>query len=213
MAAETRLALSTLRGTGVRAILVTGRELADFEALDFALTSFDLVVAENGAVLFDPHSGELRGLGTPPPPHFVEELRRRGVSPISIGLSIVATVEPHETAAIEVIKELGLEHQVIFNKGAVMILPPGVNKASGLKVALEQLRIAEADTVGVGDAENDHALLEMCGLGVAVANAIPSLKERAGWVTQAPYGAGVTELMEAMRNGTLDDFESRRPVP
>ena len=209
---ETKLELARLRESGVKVVLVTGRELKDFALLNIALTSFDLVVGENGAVLHDPRSGETRGLGAPPPPHFVEEMVRRGV-PLSVGISIIATVEPHEQAALEVIKELGLEHQLIFNKGAVMILPPGVNKASGLRVALEQLGIDPAETVAVGDAENDHALLEMCGLGVAVANALPSLQERAGWVTTRPYGGGVAELMEAMRLGKLDDVIARETVP
>ena len=69
----------------------------------------------------------------PPSPAFVEALRARGVGPISVGQTIVATWEPHEKTVLEVIRDQGLELQVIFNKGAVMILPSGVNKASGLK--------------------------------------------------------------------------------
>jgi hydroxymethylpyrimidine pyrophosphatase-like HAD family hydrolase len=204
VAGPAKLAMEKLRAGGVQVVLVTGRELKDFAGLDVPLSHFDLVVAENGAVLYDPKTREVRGLGPPPPEHLISELVRLGVTPLSIGASIVATCEPYEHVVLELIKTLGLEHQVIFNKGAVMILPPGVNKASGLRSALEQLRIDPADTVAVGDAENDHALLEMCGLAVAVANAIPSLKEQAHWVTTAPNGAGVRELMDAMRHGDLD---------
>jgi hydroxymethylpyrimidine pyrophosphatase-like HAD family hydrolase len=209
VAMEARLAMARLRAAGARIILVTGRELADFATLDVPLGNFDLIVAENGAVLHDPLTGEVRGLGTPPPEKFVAELQRRGVTPLSIGASIVATREPYEQLVIEVIKEMGLEHQVIFNKGAVMILPPGVNKASGLRVALAELRIDPANTVAVGDAENDHALLEMCGLAVAVTNAIPSLIEQADWVTMHRDGAGLAELMDGMRTGALDNAGSR----
>ena len=67
---------------------------------------------------------------------FVAELARRGVAPLSVGASIVATWDPHETTVLEVIRELGLELQVIFNKGAVMVLPPGVNKATRPRAAL-----------------------------------------------------------------------------
>jgi hydroxymethylpyrimidine pyrophosphatase-like HAD family hydrolase len=207
VSAIARLAISRLRVNGIRVILVTGRELSDFATLNIPLDTFDLVVAENGALLHDPHTGEIRGLGTPPPEEFVKELARRGVSPLSVGASIVATVEPHETTVLAVIKEMGLEHQVIFNKGAVMILPPGVNKATGLHVALEQLQIDASDVVAAGDAENDHALLEMCGLPVAVMNAIPSLKERARWVTTKPDGAGMVELMEGILRGDFDALE------
>ena len=44
----------------------------------------------------------------------------------------MATWEPHEKTVLEVIRDLGLEFQMIFNKGAVMVLPAGVNKSSGL---------------------------------------------------------------------------------
>ena len=80
---------------------------------------------------------------------------------------------------LEAIRDLGLELQVIFNKGAVMVLPAGVNKASGLKAALAELGLSPHNVVGVGDAENDHALLRPCECGVAVANAIPTLKQEA----------------------------------
>ncbi len=203
---ETRQALEKLRASGMHAILVTGRELADFAALDLPLSSFDLVVAENGAVLLDPASGEVQNLAAPPPENLISELLRLGVAPLSVGSSVVATREPCEHVVLEVIKKLGLEYQVIFNKGAVMLLPPGVNKASGLRAALHRLRIAPAYTVAAGDGENDHAMLDMCGLAVAVADAVPSLKERAGWVTTRPNASGLAELMDAIRLGELNEI-------
>ena len=118
--------------------------------------------------------------------------------------AIVATREPHETIVIEVIKELGLELQVIFNKGAVMILPSGINKATGLQAALKIFGVSPGSVIGVGDAENDHAFLELCGLPVAVANALPGLKEKAALVTQHSAGAGVTELIDSALRGELD---------
>ncbi|MGB8708599.1 MAG: HAD hydrolase family protein, partial [Methyloceanibacter sp.] len=132
----TRLALMRLRAADVRSFLVTGRVLSDFKTMEAFLPIFDMIVAENGAVLYDPGSGETRALGAPPPKAFVAELSRRGV-PVEVGISIVSTREPHETVVIEFIKQLGLELQVTFNKGAVMILPSGINKASGLHAALK----------------------------------------------------------------------------
>ena len=200
----TRLALIRLRSANVRTFLVTGRELSDFKPMELLLAIFDMIIAENGAVLYDPGSGETRALGAPPSEALIVELSRRGVSPITVGISIVATHEPHETSVIEAIKELGLELQVIFNKGAVMILPSGINKATGLQAALEIFGLSPANVIAVGDAENDHAFLELCGLPVAVANALPALKEKAALVTQHSAGAGVTELIDAALRGELD---------
>ena len=84
---------------------------------------------------------------------------------------------------LEAIRELGLEWQIIFNKGAVMVLPPGVNKASGLAAALEELQLSPLNVVGIGDAENDHAFLTLCGCSVAVANALDAVKATADVVT------------------------------
>jgi phosphoglycolate phosphatase-like HAD superfamily hydrolase len=135
-------------------------------------------------------------LAEPPPETLVRSLRDAGVDPISVGRVVVATVEPHHRVALEVIHQLGLGHKVVFNKGAVMLLPAGVDKASGLAEALRALGLDAQGVVGVGDAENDHALLRLCGFGVAVANALPALKERAHYVTRGAHGQGVAELIE-----------------
>ena len=93
---------------------------------------------------------------------FVDKLIERGVGPISVGRVIVATWEPHENTVLKTIRDCGLELQVIFNKGAVMVLPAGVNKATGLRAALAELNLSPHNAVGVGDAENDHAFLNIC---------------------------------------------------
>jgi hydroxymethylpyrimidine pyrophosphatase-like HAD family hydrolase len=194
--AATLAALDRLRESGRRILLVTGRELPELQVVFPHLDKFDRVVAENGALLFNPATGVERVLAEPPPPPFVDQLRRRGVAPMSIGRAIIATWEPHEKAVFEAIHELGLEMQVIFNKGAVMVLPSGVNKATGLTAALTELKITPDRVVVVGDAENDHALLELCGCGAAVANALPMLRARADIDLKADHGAGVIELID-----------------
>ena len=186
--------LERLKATGRKLLLVTGRELGELIQVFPQIAVFDRVVAENGALLYCPAKKERRELGDPPPRELIDLLTARGV-PISVGSSIVATVEPHETVVLQTIRELGLEHPVIFNKGAVMILPPGINKASGLKVALTELGLSARNLVAAGDAENDHALLDAAEYSVAVANAIPSLKAAADRVTREPRGDGILEVI------------------
>jgi hypothetical protein len=192
-------ALIQLRDSGRRVIIVTGRELPDLERVFPECTAVsDAIVAENGALLYLPATREERALGPPPPPAFVEALRRRAVSPLSVGRSIVATWEPEEHKVLEAIAELGIEWQIIFNKGAVMCLPPGVNKASGVAAAAAALELSVLNIVGVGDAENDHAFLSTCGVAVAVANALDMVKAGADLVTKGARGAGVEELIVRM---------------
>ena len=188
-------ALVRARAAGLRLILVTGRELDDLFRTFPRTDVFDRVVAENGAVLYDPSTKGTRMVAVGPPPELVAALRARNV-PMSVGRSIIATVEPYEHVLLSTIRDLGLEWHVIFNKGSVMGLPSGVTKASGLAPALEELHVPPGATVAAGDAENDHAFMQLCGLAVAVANALPSVKRDAHLVMQDAAGAGVRELID-----------------
>ncbi|TLY59727.1 MAG: HAD family phosphatase [Gammaproteobacteria bacterium] len=207
---ETVQALERLIASGRRLVLVTGRELDDLRRICPPLDLFEYVVAENGALLYHPATGAETLLAERPPESFLAALRRKGVTPVSLGRVIVATWEPHEKAVLEAVHELGLELQVIFNKGAVMVLPSGVNKATGLKCALQKMRLSAHNVVGVGDAENDHAFLALCGCSVAVANALPTLKGAADIVTTAEQGAGVVELAEELLRDDLASRASQR---
>jgi HAD superfamily hydrolase (TIGR01484 family) len=193
-------ALEKFKQTGRRVVLVTGRELPDLKRVFERMDVCDRVVVENGALLYNPATGEERALVPPPPDVFVNTLRRRKVEPLSVGRAILATWEPNETTVLEVIRDLGLEYQIIFNKGAVMVLPTGMNKAVGLFAALEQLRISPDRVVAVGDAENDHAFLRACGCAAAVANALPAVKDEADVRLRGERGAGVVELIEMIFN-------------
>jgi HAD superfamily hydrolase (TIGR01484 family) len=208
-------ALERLRASSRRVVLVTGRELPDLQRVMPRLDLFDLVVAENGALLYRPDTREERPLAEPPPRRFIERLRELGVQPLSAGRVIVASWEPNEGLVLQAIRELGLELQIIFNKGAVMVLPPGINKEGGLRAALEALGLSPHNCVAVGDAENDHAMLELSGLPVAVANALPALKKAAVLVTDRERGAGVAELIDRLIATDLAEVDanaSRRSV-
>ena len=192
---DTVTALERLKHSGRKLVMVTGRELPDLLRVCPRLDLFDRVVAENGALLYTPATREERPLGPPPSDAFVARLRAQGMSPLSVGRVIVATWEPNETAVLEAIRDLGLDLQIIFNKGAVMVLPNGINKASGLGAALEDLGLSAHNVVATGDAENDLAFMRTCGCAVAVGNALPAVKEAADLVTEAPRGVGVAEAI------------------
>jgi len=201
-------ALERFLATGRRLVMITGRELPELIQICPRLDLFEWVVAENGALLYRPSTREKTLLAEAAPVAFVQALQQRGVEPMSVGDVIVATWEPHQTAVLETIRELGLELQVIFNKGAVMVLPTGVNKASGLAAALQVMGLSAHNVIGVGDAENDHAFLKLCEVSVAVSNALPAVKQTADFVSTRDHGAGVTELIELVLN---DDLASLNP--
>ena len=201
--------LRRLKAKGRKLLLVTGRELEELLGIFPEIGLFDRVVAENGALMYYPEDGRRRELGEPPPPEFVARLKASGI-PLAVGHTIVATVRPHETVVLEAIADMGLEQQVIFNKGAVMVLPPGCNKASGLKVALQELGLSPRNCVAAGDGENDHALLDLAEYSVATANAVPTLKDAADYVTTQVRGDGVLEVVQGLIDDDLTGLPPKR---
>ena len=194
---DTLAGLERARASGRKLILVTGRELPSLRDVFSSLHLFDRIVAENGALLHHPVTGEDQLLCPTVSDELVANLRKQGV-PLSVGKCIVATVRPHDADVLRAIRDLNLSLHVIFNKESVMILPRETDKSTGLSAVLSALGLSSQSVVGIGDAENDHELLSFCGCSVAVANAIPMLKQRADLITGGSYGAGVTEVINRL---------------
>lgn len=202
---STVAALRRLKESGRCLIMVTGRELEDLFRIFPEAEMFDLLVVENGALVYDPETKEERKLTEDASLALVEELRKRNVEPIHCGRCIISTWEPHHQSTIDAIRELGLELQILFNKGSVMVLPSGVNKGTGLQAALAQLGLSTRNVIGAGDAENDHALLSLCQVAVAPSNSLPAIKERADINTKGDHGEGIEEMIEMLLE---DEFAS-----
>jgi hypothetical protein len=86
-------ALTRLRESGRKLLLVTGRRLDDLLSTFFHPEAFDLIVAENGALLYEPSTQREEILAEPLRPDFAEMLERKGVRPLERGRVIVATLE------------------------------------------------------------------------------------------------------------------------
>lgn len=187
-------ALRAVRATGRRCVLVTGRILAELRA-DFpdANAHFDAIVGENGAVVWRPGTAD-RAIAAPINASLLAALHSRGIL-ARRGLVLIATKAAYGDIVNEEIARLGLEAQIVRNRGELMVVPTGITKGSGVTETLEELGLSHHSAVGIGDAENDHSLLEACEIGVAVANAIPSLRARADVVLAKADGAGVADFL------------------
>jgi hydroxymethylpyrimidine pyrophosphatase-like HAD family hydrolase/DNA-binding NarL/FixJ family response regulator len=212
-------ALGRFRQSRRKLILVTGRKLDEIIAIFPPISLFDRVVAENGALLYNPATRTRRLLSPGPPHELIAALRARNLEPLSVGEVIIATSCGQRSVVSELIEELGLDLRIILNKDSLMVLPQGTNKATGLMAALREIGVTPEDTVGVGDAENDEDFLAVCGYSAAVANALPALKHKVSIVTSAPLGAGVAELVNQLLNGgpapkpALMEFELSNVTP
>jgi HAD superfamily hydrolase (TIGR01484 family) len=208
IAESTLAALEKFRASGRRIVLVTGRDMEELTQACPDLSIFEWIVAENGALLFQPATRTEKLLARPFSSEFLDALRAKGIE-ANVGRTIISTWHNYEAEVLKTIHEMGLELQIIFNVGRLMVLPSGVNKASGLQAALDEMGISPHNAVAVGDGENDHALLDFCGVGVAVANAVPMLRWKADLVTEKESGAGIVELINRILKNDLTDLEPR----
>ncbi len=185
--------LRAVRQDGTRLVLVTGRILAELRHVAPDVEEeFDAVVAENGAVLLDQDG--IRDLATAIDPRLAQALAHRDVS-VRSGRVVLAGRARDAGTALEEIGRLGLDCQLVRNRGELMILPSGVSKGTGLMEALAELGVSRHSTLAVGDAENDLPLLAAAEVGVAVANAVDSCKRTADLVLERPDGDGIVELL------------------
>jgi hydroxymethylpyrimidine pyrophosphatase-like HAD family hydrolase len=197
VSASTQSALERLKRRDWRLILVTGRMLEDLILTFPGLNIFDRAVVENGAILFSPAQRKVVTLAAPPADSLVQALRNAGV-PVVSGRVILATERDWAPAVTAVLAARRISLELVYNRESLMLLPPGVDKASGLHAALEELGVTSARCVAVGDAENDRALLQACGLRVAVGNSVAELRQDAQLVTHAAAGDGVAELIDRL---------------
>jgi hydroxymethylpyrimidine pyrophosphatase-like HAD family hydrolase len=201
-------AVREARSRGQAVVLVTGRILSELRAVFPTVEGeFDAIVAENGAVLAD--ADGVRDLATPVDPELGQALTHRDI-PVRQGRVLLACDTEHLGAVFEELARLDLDCQVMRNRAAMMVLPGGVTKGTGLQQALGNLGISRHSTLAVGDAENDHAMLEACELGVAVANAVDALKRRADLVLPAADGDGVVALLRGPVVGGRETLRPRR---
>lgn len=174
---DVRTAIDEARSSGIAVILVTGRILSDLQRVAGDLQFADAVAAENGAILGF-RNGHSWLSGHPPPPIFLDELRRRAINFVA-GQCIVevdATLAPQ---ILEVIREFELPLVLLFNRSRLMVLPQAISKATGLRQVLAAMRLSAHNAIAIGDAENDHDLLAACEIGVAVGWGSPVLQKYA----------------------------------
>jgi hydroxymethylpyrimidine pyrophosphatase-like HAD family hydrolase len=203
---ETLAALDEARAAGRLIILVTGRILAELlEVFPDVVEHTDAIVAENGAVLV--RDGRQRALATPVPAELATALETRGVA-VRRGQVLLACAGTADTAVLNEVRRLGLDCQLVRNRGELMILPAGLSKGTGLVAGLAELGVSAHSVAAIGDAENDHSLLLTAELGVAVGNAVAALKAGADVVLAERDGRGVRAFL---RGQVIGGTERRFP--
>jgi hypothetical protein len=198
-----RSAIAEARERGIIVLIVTGRILSDLERAAGDLHFVDGVVAENGAVIYFPDSSHTSVVAPPVNAAFLAELMRRGI-PHQAGRCLIDADAADAPRLLDAIRTMELPLVMVFNRSRVMVLPQGVSKATGLHHALDILRASARNTVAIGDAENDHELLRLAEVGVAVEWGSPALKAVADDVVRGTRPADLAAYLQPLiERGTL----------
>lgn len=213
VSSETTEALHAVLDSGKKLLLATGRELPDLLAVCPEIELFEWVIAENGAVLFHPATGKKETLGQAPPESMFRRLREEHIGPVARGEVVAAVDSKYATQLKASLQAQKVPYHVILNKDSAMILPVGIDKGTGVLVALHRIGISPREVVAVGDGENDLHLFRVVGCRVALANAVEELCEAADFVTSSPNGEGVREMIERLfePNELVSERELREP--
>jgi hypothetical protein len=185
-----KAALEQARRTGVRLILVTGRTFFELTRVCDCLDLFDGVVAENGAVIYYPGSAMIQDRGPGAPGRLLAELDRRGIY-YQLGRVIIGVGRGDEKAVQEALGSAGVSRDLIANRAALMLLPSGLSKGSGVEQVLRFLELSPHDVLALGDAENDLSLFEACGFSACPGDSVPAVRDRADWILSGTAGPDV----------------------
>ncbi|MFR2987473.1 MAG: Cof-type HAD-IIB family hydrolase [Faecalibacillus sp.] len=79
----------------------------------------------------------------------------------------------------------------------------GIDKAASLDVLCKKLGIKQEETVAFGDGYNDLSLIEYCGYGVAMENAVDEVKERANYITLSNNDNGIAYCLKQLEEKGL----------
>ncbi|PYM92199.1 MAG: Cof-type HAD-IIB family hydrolase [Candidatus Rokuibacteriota bacterium] len=111
---------------------------------------------------------------------------------------VLVTGEPEKLEILgSAAKGTGLSARVVRSEATKLeFLPPGVSKATALRVMLEALGVEAEEVIAVGDNWNDLELIEAAGLGVAMGDAPEGVRARADHVCGTADEEGFRQVLE-----------------
>ena len=83
------------------------------------------------------------------------------------------------------------------------ILPKNVSKGNVLKILADYLKIDIKHTIAIGDYNNDISMIDVAGVGVAVANAVPQAKAAADIITVSNNEHAIARVIDDIDKGVI----------
>ena len=190
--------LSNMKSLKRPLVLVTGRSFEYVHALYQKYPVWKCIVAENGAAIYFPLKDQLITFASNTIKASAKIIENAGIKYTS-GLNIISISINDASQVKKLLRQFRRRLTYKVNMDELMILPSGVDKGVGTKIALNHLNINPEKTIIIGDAKNDVDLFSIPGYRVAVSNADKALKVIADHVTSKPSSSGVMEVIEELK--------------
>ncbi|MEM3939710.1 MAG: phosphoglycolate phosphatase [Saccharolobus sp.] len=181
-------------------IVVTGREKKFIDKLAIGLNPTAWILENGALILYENKEIKLCGEDWIERRKKITEILDKANVNYSLG-KVIIYVNNYKDK-LDKIKEIEEYGKIEINRNDAMILPKGVDKGTAL-LKFKELINFKGKIVAIGDSENDYTLFRVADIKVAVANAIPQIKEIADIVTTKPNGAGVLEILDQISSGNL----------
>ncbi len=128
----------------------------------------------------------------------VEDMAKEAAGRISIPkVNIYFRTNADRKAAFEELKNLPLCFATVGNT-ILEMTAPGISKAFGLEILANRLRIPMEEIIGIGDSDNDRAMLQAVGFPVAMGNAEAEILKMCRMVTSDNDHNGVGEAIRKL---------------
>ena len=159
-----------------------------FEGRDWYVTDVDqFVKRESTILLHQPKIVDFEEL--------CEQWQQEGRKPNKLLLAGDAgqVREMHQDMLHHQYEEIGMARSA---ETYLEIFPKGIDKGTALLAVCDALGIGLEETIAIGDQELDLPMIVAAGVGIAMGNAIPELKQKADFVTKTNNEAGVACALE-----------------
>jgi Cof subfamily protein (haloacid dehalogenase superfamily) len=120
----------------------------------------------------------------------------------------ILSIRPYIEAELGAISEI-----TRATPGMLEVLPPGASKGDGVSRLLKSMNVPPEAVLAVGDGENDVEMFRLCGMSVAMANAVKSARAAAKYLTSSNDDAGVAAAIEHfIFKSAMDTVKMRQEV-
>jgi len=202
-------ALRSLKSMGLEIIICSGNVLPIAFAISRYVGARGPVVAENGGVIY--YNDEIRVLSRPDEAiRAFEYLRKRlPVRRLFTDRWRESEVGFYQDVDVDEVRRILKDFDVLVESSgyAIHIMPNHITKMDGIRALEEMTGISPEEIIAIGDGDNDAAMIEGCGYGIALANASEKAKEKADYVTEKTYGEGFVEasmkIKEMLQSASL----------